>query len=204
MIKNVVFDIGMVLVDFRWRALMDELGFPEALRAEFAKSVFGSPWWNELDRGVCEESEVLEKLRDDNRAHVREFDMIWERRAALVEPYEHALPWIKRLKARGLGIYLLSNYPRDLFRLHAQCGAFPFLDEVDGKVISGFVRMVKPDAAIYGHLLGEYGLNAAECVFLDDRTENVRTAETLGMRGIVFGTYGQASAELDRITAGQA
>lgn len=201
MIKNVIFDVGMVLVDFRWRQLMDDLGLPGELRPVFAKTVFGSPWWNELDRGVCSGSEVLEKLRDDNRAHLREFDLIWENRDKLVEPYAYAVPWIEQLKSRGLSVYLLSNYPSDLFRLHTECGSFPFLDRIDGKVISGLVKMVKPDAEIYEHLLEEYSLKASECVFLDDRPENVETARTLGIEGIVFEDYGQASQALERLIA---
>lgn len=196
MIKNVIFDIGNVLVDFKWRELMEELGLPKALQPEFEKTVFGSHWWGELDHGVLEESEVLEKLREDNKGHLDEFNLIWDNRDKLVKPYPYAVSWIENLKKCGFKVYLLSNYPRDLFSLHTECGCFPFLDKVDGKVVSGFVKMIKPNADIYEHLMKKYGLEPSECVFLDDRAENIEAARALGMKGIVFESYEQANAAL--------
>jgi len=106
-----------------------------------------------------------------------------------------------QLKEAGLKVYLLSNYPREVFALHTECGSFPFLEKVDGKVVSGFVKMIKPNADIYKYLLKEYSLCADECVFIDDREENVEAARTLGMKGIVFECYEQAHRELERLLA---
>lgn len=199
MIKNVVFDIGNVLVDFRWRALMEELKLSDETQAVFERTVFGSRWWGELDHGIYEEAEILENFRKDNKEYLDEFNLVWENRDMLVESYEYAVQWIERLKALGLKVYLLSNYPRDIFTLHAERGRFPFLDKVDGRVVSGFVKMIKPDADIYEYLLAEYGLEASECVFIDDRRENIETARTLGMKGIVFQNYEQACGELEEM-----
>lgn len=199
MIKNVVFDIGNVLVEFRWRALMDELQLAEETRKVFERTVFGSHWWGELDHGIYEEAEILKNFREDNKDHLDEFNLVWDNRDKLVEPYAYAVDWIVQLKEAGLKVYLLSNYPREVFALHTECGRFPFLDKVDGKVVSGFVKMVKPNADIYEHLLKEYRLCAGECVFIDDREENVASAQALGMKGIVFKNYEQACGELAKL-----
>ena len=199
MIKNVVFDIGNVLVDFRWRALMEDLQLPEETQKIFEKTVFGSPWWGELDHGIYEEAEILKHFREDNQDHLDAFNRVWDNRDKLVEPYAYAVQWIERLKQAGLKVYLLSNYPREIFALHTECGCFPFLEQVDGKVVSGFVKMVKPNADIYEHLLGECGLCAEECVFIDDREENVEAARALGMKGIVFASYEQACEALEKL-----
>lgn len=199
MIKNVVFDIGNVLVDFRWRALMEDLQLPEETQKIFEKTVFGSPWWGELDHGIYEEAEILQHFREDNQDHLDEFNRVWDNRDKLVEPYAYAVQWIERLKQAGLKVYLLSNYPREIFTLHTECGCFPFLEQVDGKVVSGFVKMVKPNADIYEHLLDEYGLCAEKCVFIDDREENVEAARALGMKGIVFASYEQACEALEKL-----
>lgn len=199
MIKNIVFDIGNVLVDFRWRSLMEDLQIPEETQKRFEKTVFGSPWWGELDHGIYEEAEILTHFREDNKDHLDAFNLVWDNRDKLVAPYAYAVQWIERLKKAGFKVYLLSNYPRDVFTLHTECGCFPFLDKVDGKVVSGFVKMVKPNADIYEHLLREYGLQAKECVFIDDREENVEAARALGMKGIVFAGYEQACAELEKV-----
>ncbi len=199
MIKNIVFDIGNVLVDFRWRALMDELQLAQETRKIFERTVFRSPWWGELDHGIYEEAEILKNFREDNKEHLEEFNLVWDHRDKLVEPYAYAVDWIVQLKEAGLKVYLLSNYPREVFALHTECGNFPFLDKVDGKVISGFVKKIKPNADIYEHLLKEYSLCADECVFIDDREENIETARKLGMKGIVFVSYEQACEELTKL-----
>ena len=199
MIKNVIFDVGNVLVDFRWRALMEDLGLPKELQPIFEKSAFTNPWWGELDLGVMDENDVLEKLREENKEYLEEFNLVWDNRDKLVEPYKYAVPWIDSLKKQGLKVYLLSNYPKNMFTLHTECGAFPFIDHVDGKVVSGFVKMVKPNADIYEHLLKEYDLKAEECVFLDDRQDNVEGARALGIKGIIVKSYEQANAELKEL-----
>lgn len=199
MIKNVIFDVGFVLVDFRWRELMKDLGIPKDIQEKFAKNVFGSHWWNELDRGVLDEDEVVNKLREDNRPHYEEFDLVWSNRDKLVEPYDYAVSMIEDLKAKGLKVYLLSNYPKSLFTMHTECGRFPFIDKVDGKVVSGFVQLVKPDREIYEYLLKEYDLKAEECVFIDDREENVEAAKEIGINGIWFWNYEQTWGELEKM-----
>ncbi|MBD5452132.1 MAG: HAD family phosphatase [Lachnospiraceae bacterium] len=199
MIKNVIFDVGFVLVDFRWRKLMEDLGIAKDLQDVFEKNVFGSHWWGELDRGVIEEAEVLKMLREDNKEHLKEFDYVWANRDKIVEPFDYAVGMIEDLKAKGLKVYLLSNYPKELFTLHTECGRFPFIDKVDGKVVSGFVQLVKPDREIYEYLLKEYDLKAEECVFIDDRQENVEAAKEIGINGIWFWNYEQAWEELEKI-----
>jgi putative hydrolase of the HAD superfamily len=197
MIKNVIFDVGGVLVDFRWRALMDDLGLPHERQDEFEKNVFGSKWWGELDRGKLDEEYVLSKIRENNKKHIKEFELVWANKEELVKTYDYVNTWLDSLKERGLKIYLLSNYPKSIFALHEEKGKFTFIDKIDGKVVSGFIGMVKPDAEIYEHLMDKYGLKAKECVFIDDRDENIDSAKALGMMGIVFKNYNQASTELE-------
>ena len=199
MIKNVIFDVGFVLVDFRWRDLMKDLEIPKEIQEKFAKTVFGSHWWNELDRGVLDEDEVVNNLREDNSPYYEEFDLIWSNRDKIVEPFDYAVGMIEDLKAKGLKVYLLSNYPKSLFTMHTECGRFPFIDKVDGKVVSGFVQLVKPDREIYEYLLKEYDLKADECVFIDDREENVDAAKEIGINGIWFWNYEQMMGELQKM-----
>ena len=163
MIKNVVFDAGNVLVDFCWRELMEDLGFSEEVRKTFEKTVFGNSLWNELDRGVIEESEVVEMMREENREHCEEFDLVWANRDKLVKPFDYALGIVEELKARGLKVYILSNYPRNLFDMHEKSGRFPYIDKLDGRVVSGFVKLVKPDREIYEYLLDTYRLKGQHC-----------------------------------------
>jgi putative hydrolase of the HAD superfamily len=199
MIKNVIFDVGGVLVDFRWRALMADLGMSKERQDEFETKVFGSKWWAELDRGALNEEYVVEKLRENVSDHLEAFNLIWENQEYLVESFGYSPIWMDDLKAKGLKLYLLSNYPKSIFTLHEEKGKFTFIDKIDGKVVSGFVGMAKPDEDIYKLLVDKYGLKFEECVFIDDRKDNIETARKLGMYGIVFKDYEQAGSELERI-----
>lgn len=199
MIKNIVFDIGNVLVDFRWRELMEELHMSKEVQDRFETYVFGSHWWHEFDHGTMEEQDILQHFRQENAEYKEAFELLWKNREYLVEAYEYAVPWIRNLKERGYLVYLLSNYPKKLFTMHAEAGRFPFLDLVDGKVVSAFVKMIKPEPDIYEHLMEKYHLKPEECVFIDDREENIQGAEKVGMKGIVLKDYQQAQKELERL-----
>jgi putative hydrolase of the HAD superfamily len=199
MIKNVIFDVGGVLVDFRWRALMADLGLSVERQDEFETKVFGSKWWAELDRGALDEEYVVGKLRESISDHIEAFELVWANQEYLVESYDYVNPWMDSLKEKGLKLYLLSNYPKSIFSLHEEKGKFTFIDKIDGRVVSGFVGMAKPDEDIYRLLVDKYGLKFEECVFIDDREDNIATARALGMKGIVFKDYEQARHELDKI-----
>ena len=83
--------------------------------------------------------------------------------------------------------------------MHAENGSFPFINKVDGKVVSGFVKKVKPNADIYEFLVDKYGLKPEECVFIDDRQENIDAAKALNWQGIVYKSEEQAKNDLYKI-----
>ena len=199
MIKNIVFDIGDVLVDFRWRELMDELNLTEGEKNKFETSVFGSRWWHELDLGVLDENKVIQNMRAENKEYIQAFDLVWENRGKLVKPRDYVIPFMDELHKNGYKIFLLSNYPKELFTMHAENGSFPFINKVDGKVVSGFVKKVKPNADIYEFLVDKYGLKPEECVFIDDRQENIDAAKALNWQGIVYKSEEQAKNDLYKI-----
>lgn len=96
-------------------------------------------------------------------------------------PIPHTEIWkrIHLLKEKGYKIYLLSNYPKELFAFHTKDA--DFMKDIDGKVVSYEIHVTKPNLDIYRHLLEKYSLNPKECVFFDDREENTKAAEELGI-----------------------
>ena len=105
MIKNIVFDIGNVLVDFRWRELMAELHVSKEAQDRFEEYVFGSKWWHEFDHGTMEEEEVVRHLREDNSEYQEAFELVWQNRDQSVKPYEYAVTWIGELQNAGYRVY---------------------------------------------------------------------------------------------------
>lgn len=196
MIKNVIFDIGMVLINFRYREYMEDLGFSKEVQEIFCKNIIENMLWGDLDLGVRPEKEVICEMKSRVSEYPAEADVFFDRINDIVETFPYALSWIQGLKKKGYRVYLLSNYPKKLFALHAK-EKFTFADAVDGRIVSGYVKMVKPDPEIYKLLCMTYDLKPEECVFLDDREDNLKSAQTLGFHAIRFQNYEQAKEELE-------
>ena len=197
MIKNIIFDVGNVLVTFDWDDLARKVGFTEDEIELMRIEVIGSRW-DELDRGVMEERKALAYIKEAIPGMEDKFDELWRRIEECIAPYPYTEGWIKGLKNQGFHVYLLSNYPKEMF-IRGTVDKLKFANLADGKIISSFVKLVKPDPAIYKCLFETYGLNPEECIFIDDREKNVKAAEELGVRGIIFTGYENANKEIMKI-----
>ena len=102
---------------------------------------------------------------------------------------------VRDYKRRGYGIWGLTNWSKETFPLVRDL--YPVFGLMDGIVISAEERTVKPGPDIYRILLERYGLQASECVFIDDRPANTAGAEAVGIRGIVFQGAAQLRAALE-------
>ena len=117
-----------------------------------------------------------------------------------VTSFDYSADWLKGLKERGYNIYLLTNYPEWLFETHWKKG-FTFVPYVDGKVVSGKVKLIKPDHAIYETIIKKYSLNPAESVFIDDVKENVQAAKETGLNAIQFTNINDVKNQLEKLLA---
>ena len=197
MIKNVVFDIGNVLVTFEWERLAREIGFTDKDLQVLAEKVIGDRW-DEFDRGVMPEDEALKYVQEAIPGLEEKFATLWHRIDEAIHVYPYVNEWMRELKSEGYKIYLLSNFPKRLFEKEAN-EKFDFIRYTDGKVISSFVKMIKPDREIYEYLFNTYSLKPEECVFVDDRPKNVEAAKKLGMKGLVFEGYEDGSVKLKKL-----
>lgn len=184
MIKNVVFDMGNVLIRFDRELFIRRLGLPEADGRLLMEQVFLSEEWVQMDWGELTDRQAAESVcrRLPERLHeaARRLVLAWDQ-PLLPMPGMREL--IGSLKAAGYGIYLLSNAS---FRQREYWPAIPGSELFDGEVISAEEGCVKPERAIYETLLTRYGLRAAECFFVDDVPDNVQGARRCGMEGAVF------------------
>lgn len=197
MIRNIIFDIGNVLVAFRWREFFADFGYPEEILERLGKATALSPIWNEYDKGIWSEEEILQGfIRNDPELEPVIRRTLGSLKGLLVM-YDYAIPWIKELKEKGFGVYYLSN-----FSYPAERDCKEVLDIVpytDGGILSYREKLIKPDPAIYKLLMERYGLKAEECVFLDDMEKNVLGARSVGMHGIVFQNKEQAVLQMRKL-----
>lgn len=197
MIKNIVFDIGKVLMAYDPDSLMERLGFTQEVRNAVNEAMFQHPFWNESDRGALSSQELLAGFISHNPAYEAQIRRAYAAVGDAITLMSHALPWIKDLKSRGYHLYILSNYA-DYTYQHTE-HKMEFLPYMDGVVFSYRCKLIKPETEIYEYLCNTHQLQPSECVFLDDRLENVEAARAYGLHAIQFFDYEQASAELEKL-----
>lgn len=190
MIKNVIFDVGKVLVEWEPLVAMKKLGMDDATARAVAAATTESPDWNESDRGAVSDEKMLAKLISNAPEYEKEIRLFWDNVGLPIYQYDYVRSWIRSLKEKGYGVYILSNYGSWTYAHTTE--QLSFLEDVDGAVFSFQVKQIKPEPEIYQSLLAKYGLNPEECVFLDDRQENIDAAKAQKIEGIVFTSYEEA------------
>lgn len=195
MLKNVIFDFGGVVCTFSQDAILDDFCTGEA-HARLKPVLFRN--WQALDEGTADYeeyvAETLKLLDGEDKQIAQRFFREWHRS---MRPIPGIWALIGELKARGYGVYLLSN-ASTWFAGHLD--DYPILRLFDGRLISAPEKMAKPEARIYRLALERFGLNAAETLFVDDRAENTEAAERVGIAGYVFD--GDAEKLRERILKG--
>lgn len=194
MIKNIIFDIGNVLCAFRWREYFLEFGYSGEIFERLAKATALNEDWNEFDRGALSREEILQLFVENDPGIEKEIRETLTNIERLLARYEYAVPWVQELKEKGYHCYYLSNFSLPAWE---DCQhVLDFIPYMDGGILSYRDKVIKPSPEIYELLLERYGLQAEECVFLDDTEKNILAAREAGMYGIVFENKEQAIKEL--------
>jgi 2-haloacid dehalogenase len=182
--STVVFDLGNVLVRWNPRLLYEQL-IPDADELkQFFDTVITHQWIRDQDAGrtFADGIALLTARFPHYEAEIRAF---WERWEEMVPGAIHeTVEILAELRERETPLYALTNWSHETFPIARP--RFPFFDWFAGIVVSGEVRLLKPDARIYRHLLDTHGLQAADCVFIDDSPANVAGAASVGITGVHF------------------
>ncbi len=198
MIKNVILDIGNVLGYFQWRELGREcMKLNDEEFELFADGMINSGLWDEFDKAYMTDEEIIKSITDRMPSLGDRLPEFFKRLGDIVLDYDYSCPWIHELHEKGFKVYILSNYGKTAFEAGIK-KRLKFVPMVDGRVVSYEVKMVKPNKDIYEYLLNKYSLKADECLFFDDRKENIDGAEKAGIHGILFQNIDQAKADLEK------
>ena len=188
MIRNMVFDIGNVLMDFRWKEYMRSLfGEDETLIQTINQGIWHNGCWAAMDKGEMDGAATLRSAVAFAPQYEKEIKLTLDSVAHAFHKFEYSIPWIQELKRMGLNVYYLSNY--SAFSVAANPDVLDFIPYMDGGVFSFEVKAVKPEPEIYRCLCDKYDLKPEECLFTDDVLANVKGAQACGFQGIVFEGY---------------
>lgn len=185
MIKNVVFDLGRVLIRYQPKDYLKSLGYDDEKIKEIHELIFGNKIWIELDRGTYTFAQAKEAFQAMNPQLAHDVDVVlqdgW---FDIMEALPDSVAFLTQLKKDGYKIYFLSNFSGEGFAYVEK--KYDFFKLGDGKVISAHIHMVKPESGIYQYLLDEYSLVPEETVFIDDLEVNIAAAEAFGIQTILF------------------
>ena len=197
--KHLIFDFGQVLAHYEPAYMVGVYVTDPADAKLLQEVVFDRLYWDRLDAGTITNEETMAAVK------ARIPERLWEVADTIYYNWIYNIPemegmreLIRRAKeTHGVDTYLLSNISH-YFADHAP--EIPILSLIDHPVYSSKCGFVKPSAEIYRYILDTYGLNPAECLFVDDRADNVAAAEAVGIRGYVFdGDAAKLGAYLDEI-----
>lgn len=183
MYKNIIFDLGGVMVDFAPKDFLLDRFCNAAIEDKVYRLTFGSETWQKLDAGLCTRYEGNQAMMAAAQEEGCAFEVqeVLENWTSILRVRRRMVELVRRLKNHGYCAYYLSNIPEDILPLLMSRG----LEGVfDGGMASCDVHINKPDPRIYKILLDKYHLKAGECIFIDDNRANVQTAFQLGMNSI--------------------
>lgn len=184
MIKNIVFDMGNVIIRWDPKHIVNQYTNDKDEQRMFLKEVFGSREWLAYDEGTMSKQEVQDGIcsRLNAKYHQQACDMVsyWYRDCPPIKEME---PIIKELKDKGYSIYLLSNTNTSFDEYKDTIPVFMYFD---GFYISANYKLVKPSKEIFEDFSRRFDVSLSECVFIDDIPINVEGAIAAGMEGYCF------------------
>ena len=185
--KNILFDMGNVLVIYNPEWVIRHYTEDEELIREVKNIVFNSQEWFLLDAGLIEEEKAernwMERLSSDKARELAHLSFQnWHLYNMKVIPGTAEM--IRALKENGKEIYLLSNASLRLLSIYKE--VIPAVECFSGIFYSAAHKCVKPQDIIYERFLKEYSLKPSDCFFIDDLEENISAAKAVGISGAVM------------------
>jgi len=181
-IQKIIFDIGQVLIKFSPRDLFIKILKDEEKIDYFLKNICTWEWHIQQDL-IYDTSKAAEPVIKKHPEYKEAIEAFYGRFLEMIDSvHQENVDLALKLKQKGYPIYLLSNFPGDQFEKYRLQNSF--LDEFHDRIISGDVGLAKPDIKIYQLAIKKFNLNPEESLFIDDKIENTKGAEQVGIKTI--------------------
>lgn len=186
MIKNIIFDIGGVLLEYNPKTHLDKLNIEESKREELNHIIFHSQKWRDCLNGLITNEELIKYLEKEEPKYKKEIEQILSKDNLkyMLPPKQDMLQYYKKLKQIGYKIYLCSNITEDTYNYIKE--NFEIIQTADGGVFSCFENISKPNIQIYKNLINKYKINVEESIFIDDTSKNIISANEIGFKTVLF------------------
>jgi 2-haloacid dehalogenase len=196
-IRAIVVDFGGVLIDWNPRYLYRKL-FPgnDTAMESFLAEIGFTEWNRQQDAGRTFSHAITELVKrfPAYADLIQAYDERWEE--SIAGPLQGTVDLLLPLQQAGFELHGLSNWSCEKFA--AMRTKYSFFQLFETILLSGDVKLIKPDPRIFQALLERIGRSAGECVFIDDSEENITTAGSLGFETIRFESPDQLRRELQQ------
>jgi putative hydrolase of the HAD superfamily len=187
MIKNLIFDMGNVIIDIDIPRTIHAFGQRIGLGPVEAERLFREKaFFHQFEIGELDEEDFRDLLRQEFGTDWTDADITTSWCLLLLDLPAERLELLTKLKER-YRLFLLSNtnsiHIPEISRRAAELG-YDFRGLFEKLYLSHEMKLMKPDLAIFQRVLDDAGLVPEETVFIDDSLPNVEAAEALGIRGI--------------------
>lgn len=196
MYKNIIFDIGNVLLSFNPREYLEEKITEDKIE-DLYREIFQSKEWIMLDRGTITENEAINKIIERNINYGNDIKLVFEDWHDILKPIEETIEILKELKENGYKIFYLSNFHDLAFKDVKRKNNF--FELFDGGVVSYEEKLIKPEEEIYKLILKRYDLKAEESIFIDDTKLNIEGADRLNINTLLFETPEKLRSDLNKL-----
>jgi FMN phosphatase YigB (HAD superfamily) len=178
--KNIIFDLGAVLINWDPNKMIKE----QEIDVKFLE-IIHSNYWQKLDQNIISKDSVINIFT--GKFKKEEIINFFDKVTNFISIIDSGIKILDKIKEKNYKIYILSNFSKDAFEDACKKHDYEkhFLSKADGKIISYQVQAIKPEPDIYQILLNTYNLNPEECLFIDDKEENIIAANNLGIDGII-------------------
>lgn len=183
MFKNIIFDIGNVLLEFNPKEYLKSK-IEESKVEEVHKEIFQSEEWAMLDRGTISEEDAIKVITSRSNGNEERIKLAFENWYDILNPIDKTIEILKNLKKAGYKVYYLSNF--HLIAFEHVTSKHDFFNVFDGGVVSYEEKYIKPEVEIYNKIIEKYKLNTNESIFIDDLEENINKAKEVGIETILF------------------
>ena len=193
-IKNIVFDLGRVLIKFEPKEYIEQ-NVPEEKREDFYNGIFGSTEWLMLDRGTLSYEDAKKIFKERVPGADKQIDRLFDADLfEILQPIEENVKLLPKLKEK-YNLYILSNFHQPAFEHIFK--KYDFFRLFDGHTVSCYYYLLKPEKEIYDILIDKFNLIPEETVFIDDTKVNIDACEKEGIRGIHLPDYTELKQKLE-------
>lgn len=195
MIKNIIFDLGNVLLSFKPLEYLSGKIHDKDKIEEIYKEIFLSEEWVMLDRGVIVEEEAVNRICNRNPENSDLIKACMKNWYELLTPKKEMVHVLKNVKSKGYKTFILSNF--HLLAYEDVVKKYDFFQYFDGGLISYEEKLLKPELEIYSKLIEKYKINPEESIFIDDTECNIEAAKKFGFETILFDNMKNLAEKFD-------